>query len=45
MKKRLLLRCIHNFKSDFISNMDHKRISSTKPSAVILSQVILKDEK
>ena len=23
MKKRLLLRCIHHFKSDLIHNMDH----------------------
>ena len=26
-KKRLLLRCIHHFKSDLINNMDHMRIS------------------
>ena len=37
-KKRLLLRCIHHFKSDLIYNMDHKRISGTQPSSVILSQ-------
>ena len=24
IKKRLLLRCIHHFKSDLIDNMDHK---------------------
>ena len=28
-KKRLLLRCIHHFKS--INNMDHMRISGTEP--------------
>ena len=37
-KKRLLLRCIHHFKSDLITNMDHMRISGTEPSSVILSQ-------
>ena len=37
-KKRLLLRCIHHFKSDLIINMDHMRISGTEPSSVILSQ-------
>ena len=37
-KKRLLLRCIHHFKSDLINNMDHMRISGTEPSSVILSQ-------
>ena len=36
-KKRLLLRCIHHFKSDLIYNMDHMRISVTEPSSVILS--------
>ena len=30
--------CIHHFKSDFINNMDHMRISATEPSSVILSQ-------
>ena len=39
-KKRLLLRCIHHFKSDLIDNMDHMRISGTKPSSVILSQTV-----
>ena len=29
---------MHNFKSDLIHNMDHKRISGTEPSSVILSQ-------
>ena len=29
IKKRLLLRCIHHFKSDLINNMDHMRISGT----------------
>ena len=33
-----LLRCVHNFKSDLINNMDHMRISGTEPSSVILSQ-------
>ena len=37
-KKRLLRRCIHDFKSDVINNMDHMRISGTEPSLVILSQ-------
>ena len=37
-KKRLLLRCIHHFKSRLINNMDHMRISGTEPSSVILSQ-------
>ena len=39
-KKRLLLRCIHHFKSDLINNMDHMRISGTQPSSVILSQTM-----
>ena len=39
-KKRLLLRCIHHFKSDLIYNMDHMRISGTEPSSVILSQTM-----
>ena len=30
-KKRRLRRCIHNFKSDLIDNMDHMRISGTEP--------------
>ena len=30
-KKRLILRCIHHFKSDLINNMDHICISSTEP--------------
>ena len=29
---------IHHFKSDFINNMDHMRISGKEPSSVILSQ-------
>ena len=37
-KKRLLLRCIHHFKSDLINNMDHMHISGTEASSVILSQ-------
>ena len=28
-EKRLLLGCIHHFKSDLINNMDHMRISGT----------------
>ena len=36
-KKRLLLRCIHHFKSDLINNMDYMRISGTEPSSVILN--------
>ena len=31
IKKRLLLRCIHHFKSDLIYNLDHMRISGTEP--------------
>ena len=38
LNKRLLLRCIHHFKSDLIKDMDHGRISGTEPSSVILSQ-------
>ena len=37
-KKRLLLRCMHHFKSDLINIMDHMRISGTEPSSVVLSQ-------
>ena len=37
-KKRLLLRCIHHFKSDLIYIMDHMRISGDESSLVILSQ-------
>ena len=37
-EKRLLLRCIHHFKSDLVYNMDHMRISGIEPSSVILSQ-------
>ena len=40
-KKRLLLRCIHHFKSDLIYNMDHMRISGIEPSSVIISQTKL----
>ena len=40
-EKRLLLRCIHYFKSDLIYNMDNMRISGTEPSSVILSQTKL----
>ena len=38
LKKRLLRRCIHHFKSDLINDMDHMRISGTEPSSVILRQ-------
>ena len=38
LKKRLLLRWIHHFESDWINNVDHMRISGTEPSWVILSQ-------
>ena len=31
-----LLRCIHDFNSDLINNIDHMRISDTEPSSVIL---------
>ena len=37
-KKRILLRCIHHFKSDLSKNMDHMHISGTEPSSVILIQ-------
>ena len=37
-KKRLLLRYIHNFKSDVNNNMDYMRFSGTELSSVILSQ-------
>ena len=30
-KKRLLVRCIHHFKSDLVYNMDHMRISGIEP--------------
>ena len=38
---RLLLRCIHHFKSDLINNMDHMHVSGNKHSSVILSQTSL----
>ena len=37
-EKRLLLRCVHHFKSDLINNMDHMRISGNEPSSMILGQ-------
>ena len=40
-KKRLQIRCIHHFKSDLITNIDHMRISGIEPSSVILSQTML----
>ena len=39
MKFKINLRCLHHFKSDLINNMDHVRISGTKPTSVILSQI------
>ena len=39
IKKRLLLRCEHHFKSNVINNMDHMRISVNEPSSVMLSQI------
>ena len=41
-EKKLLLRCIHHFKSDLINYMDHMRISGTEPLA---KQSSLKVEK
>ena len=38
IKKKLLLRCLYHFKSDFINNIDHVRISENEPSSVMLSQ-------
>ena len=38
IKKRLLLRCIHHFKSDLINDLDHMRISDTESSSVMLLQ-------
>ena len=35
---RLLLRCIHNFETDLINNMDHLRFSDAERSSVILIQ-------
>ena len=40
LKKRLLLRRIHHFKSDLINDMDHMHISGTEPSSAILSQIV-----
>ena len=40
-EKRLLLRCIHHFKSDLINKVDHMRISGTEPSSVVLSQTMM----
>ena len=37
-KKRLLLWCIRNFRSDLINHLEHMRISDTEPLSVILSQ-------
>ena len=38
LKKGVLLRCTHHFKSDLINNMDHTLISDIETSSVILSQ-------
>ena len=38
LKYKKRSRCIHHFKSDFIHNMEHMRISGTEPSSVILRQ-------
>ena len=35
---KILLRWIHNFKSDLINIIDHMRISGNEPSSVILRQ-------
>ena len=43
--KRLLLRCIHHFKSDLINIMDHLRISGNEPSSVFKSDLINKKIK
>ena len=32
-EKRLLLKCLHNFKSDLINYMEHMRISGSEPSS------------
>ena len=37
-EKRLLLRRIHHFESDWINNMDHMRISGIEPSSVSLAK-------
>ena len=39
---RLLPRCIHQFESDLINNIDHMRISGTERSSVVLRQTIWK---
>ena len=39
-KNILLPRCIHNFKSDWINNIDHMRMVGTKPSSVIFNQTM-----
>ena len=38
LQKRLLLRFLHNFKSDLINNMDHMRISLLNPRQWSLSK-------
>ena len=38
IKKRLLLRYIHHFKSDLINNMDNMLISGTEPSLVNIAK-------
>ena len=32
---------MHHFKSEWINNMDHMRISGNEPSSVILSETML----
>ena len=39
IKKKILLRRLHRFKSELINNMDNMRISGMEPSSVILSQI------
>ena len=40
----LILRCIHNFKSNIFNNMVHMRISGSDPSLLILGQTNLELE-
>ena len=39
-EERLLLRCVHRFKSDAINDMDQMHISGTETLSVILSQTM-----
>ena len=36
IQDRLLLRCIHHFKSEEIYNMDHMHISDNEPSSALV---------